>query len=149
MSPCACRATLGAILITANAMNFNAKSPWVLICGLLGASGVALGAVASHALADPQAALAVERASTYQLLHTIAILVLLGFTSRIVGFARVLMLAGIVGFSGAIYAKYLLGMPALGPLAPIGGSLLILSWLVLAASFAFAHWATPKDNANN
>lgn len=119
-------------------MNFNAKSPWLLVCGLLGASGVALGAVASHALADPQAAIAVERASTYQLLHTIAILVLLGFHSRTMMVARFLMLAGIVGFSGAIYAKYLIGLPALGSLAPVGGSLLILSWLVLATSW-FTH----------
>ena len=128
-------------------MNFNAKSPWVLICGLLGASGVALGAIASHALADPQAAVAVERASTYQLLHTIAILVLLGFNSRTMSLARLLMLAGIFGFSGAIYAKYLFGIPALGPLAPVGGSLLILSWLVVAASFAIARLPTSKDNA--
>jgi len=119
-------------------MNFNAKSPWLLVCGLLGASGVALGAVASHALADPQAAIAVERASTYQLLHAIAILVLLGFQSRTMMVARFLMLAGTVGFSGAIYAKYLIGLPALGPLAPVGGSLLILSWLVLATAW-FTH----------
>lgn len=116
-------------------MNFNAKSPWVLVCGLLGASGVALGAVASHALSDPQAAVAVERASTYQLLHTVAILVLLGFQSRTIQLARILMAAGVLGFSGAIYAKYLLGLTAMGQLAPIGGSLLILSWIVTAATY--------------
>lgn len=120
-------------------MNFNVKSPWVVICGLLGASGVALGAIASHALSDPQAAFAVERASTYQLLHTVVILVLLGFASRTVLLARAMMFAGIIGFSGAIYAKYLLGLTALGALAPVGGSLLILSWLVLALS-----WFTAK-----
>ena len=123
-------------------MNFNAKSPWVLICGLLGATGVALGAVASHALSDPQAALAVERASNYQLLHTIAILVLLGFERPTMQMVRIMMLAGIIGFSGAIYAKYLLGIVALGALAPFGGSLLILSWLVVAASW---FWAKPPQ----
>lgn len=123
---------LSSFPIDTTAMNFNAKSPWMLVCGLLGATGVALGAVASHALNDPQAAIAVERASTYQLLHTIAILVLLGFPGRIILLARFLMLAGIVGFSGAIYAKYLLGFAALGAMAPVGGSLLILSWFVVA-----------------
>jgi uncharacterized membrane protein YgdD (TMEM256/DUF423 family) len=39
-----------------------------------------------------------------------------------------------MGFSGAIYAKYLLNLPAMGGIAPIGGSILILSWLVLAAA---------------
>ncbi|HEY7804244.1 MAG TPA: DUF423 domain-containing protein [Orrella sp.] len=115
-------------------MNFNANSVWILVCGLLGALGVALGAVAAHALADPQAALSVERASNYQLFHTVAILALLSLKGRLVTLSRWLMLAGIVGFSGAIYAKYLLGLPALGALAPVGGSLLILSWLVLGAS---------------
>lgn len=117
-------------------MNFNAKSIWIFICGVLGAAAVALGAVAAHALSNPQAALSVERASNYQLFHVVAILVLLGMQGRLVCLARALMLAGIVGFSGAIYAKYLLGLPALGSLAPVGGSLLILSWLVLAASAA-------------
>jgi len=122
-------------------MNFNAKSPWLVVCGLLGASGVALGAVAAHALADPQAALAVERASNYQLIHVIAILVLLGIEGRLVALSRWLMLAGVIGFSGAIYAKYLLGLTALGALAPFGGSLLILSWLVLGASALDPHRA--------
>ena len=116
-------------------MNFNAKSPWVLVVGLLGATGVALGAVASHALSDAQAAVAVERASTYQLLHAIAILVLLGFGGRTMAIARLLMLAGVTGFSGAIYAKYLLGLAAMGSVAPLGGSLLILSWLIVAAAW--------------
>ncbi len=126
---------LGTVYIDTTAMNFNAKSPWMLVCGLLGATSVAIGAVASHALSDPQAALAVERASNYQLLHTIAILVLLGFHGRTVVAARFLMFAGVLGFSGAIYAKYLLDLPALGALAPMGGSLLIISWLVVAASW--------------
>ena len=125
-------------------MNFNAKSPWLVVCGLLGASGVALGAVAAHALADPQAALSVERASNYQLLHTIAILVLLGIHGRLVTLSRWLMLAGVIGFSGAIYAKYLLGLTAMGTLAPVGGSLLILSWLVLAASVLDRHRAHDR-----
>jgi len=114
----------------------NAKSVWLLICGVLGSSAVALGAVAAHALADPQAAQSVERASNYQLLHVVAILALLALTGRWVELTRWLMLAGVIGFSGAIYAKYLLGLPALGALAPFGGSLLILSWLVLAGAGA-------------
>ena len=124
------------------AMNFNAKSPWMLLCGLLGASGVALGAVASHALSDPQAAFAVERASTYQLIHTVAILVLLVIDGPLVRLARLAMLAGIVLFSGAIYAKYLLTIPALGALAPIGGMLMIGAWLTLIASWVLSQSAT-------
>ncbi|UOD49393.1 DUF423 domain-containing protein [Orrella daihaiensis] len=127
-------------------MNFNAKSPWVLVCGLLGATGVALGALAAHALSDPQAAISVERASNYQLLHTVVILVLLGYPGWTMLLARLIMFAGIVGFSGAIYAKYLLGLPALGALAPVGGSLLILSWFTVAAAWLASFTARSRDD---
>lgn len=112
-------------------MNFTSKPLWTVIVGLLGASGVALGAVAAHALSDPAAASAVERASTYQLLHAIALLMLCQLATWPAALARALMLAGVIGFSGAIYAKYLLGFTALGALAPIGGMLLMASWLVV------------------
>ena len=115
----------------------------MLLCGLLGASGVALGAIASHALTDPQAAFAVERASTYQLIHTIVILVLLLMNGPLVRLARLTMLAGIVLFSGAIYAKYLFAIPAAGALAPIGGMLMIGAWLTLIASWALSQ-STPR-----
>ena len=116
-------------------MNFTSKPLWTVVVGLLGASGVVLGAVAAHALNDPAAASAVERASTFQLLHAIALLVLCQFAGLGVIVARWLMLAGIIGFSGAIYAKYLLGLAAFGAIAPIGGLLLIASWLVLGLAW--------------
>ncbi len=116
----------------------NIKPAWLFICGLLGASGVTLGAVAAHALSDPQAAIAVERASNYQLLHAIAILIIAQLGGALGALSRWLMLLGIVGFSGAIYAKYLLGITELGKYAPWGGTLLILSWLFLAVSFLTA-----------
>ena len=112
-------------------MNFTSKPLWTGTVSLLGASAVVLGAVAAHALSDPNAASAVERASTYQLLHAIALLLLCQFSAWPLVLARALMLAGVIGFSGAIYAKYLLGFPALGGVAPIGGMLLIGSWLAI------------------
>lgn len=46
--------------------------------------------------------------------------------------AGVLMIAGILIFSGLIYAQ-ILGMPkALGQIVPSGGSMMMLSWIVLA-----------------
>lgn len=92
---------------------------------------MALGAVSAHALNDPIAASAVERASTIQLLHAIALLVICQLPGLGSMVARWLMLAGIIGFSGAIYAKYLLGLVAFGAIAPVGGLLLIASWLAV------------------
>ena len=120
-------------------MNFTSKPLWTVVVGLLGASGVALGAVAAHALSDPAAASAVERASTFQLLHAIALFVLCQLAGLGAMVARWLMLAGIIGFSGAIYAKYLLGFVTFGPIAPIGGLLLIASWLVLGLAWIGRH----------
>lgn len=112
--------------------------PWLIVAGILGATGVALGAIAAHAVQDPLAITSLERASTYQILHAIALVALSGLTFRLMGIARVLMLLGMIGFSGSIYAKYLLGMPALGKFAPMGGTALILSWLVVVLAAALA-----------
>ena len=124
-------------------MNFTSKLGWLVVIGLLSASAVALGAVAAHALPEPAAA-AVERASTYQLVHAIALLTLAGANGAWFSAARWLMLAGVMAFSGAIYAKHLLGLPALGALAPLGGTLLITSWLVVATA-----WIGRKPSALN
>jgi len=46
--------------------------------------------------------------------------------------AGALMIAGITVFSGLIYAQ-ILGMPeALGQIVPTGGSMMMLSWILLA-----------------
>lgn len=46
--------------------------------------------------------------------------------------AGLLMIAGILIFSGLIYAQ-ILGMPkALGEIVPTGGGMMMLSWIVLA-----------------
>jgi uncharacterized membrane protein YgdD (TMEM256/DUF423 family) len=52
--------------------------------------------------------------------------------SRFIRGAGVLMIAGILIFSGLIYAQ-ILGMPeALGQIVPTGGSMMMLSWVLLA-----------------
>lgn len=112
--------------------------PWLIAAGALGATGVALGAIAAHAVQDPMAITSLERASTYQILHAIALVALSGVTFRLMGIARLLMLLGIVGFSGSIYAKYLLGMTSMGKFAPMGGTALILGWFVVLLAAALS-----------
>jgi len=114
-------------------MNVPSRA-WIIVAALLGATAVALGAVGAHAVSDPMAVTSLERASTYQLIHAVVLLALSGMSLKLIGLARILMLVGVIGFSGAIYAKYLLGMPALGKFAPFGGTALILSWLILVAA---------------
>lgn len=123
-------------------MNISSRI-WLTIAGILGASGIALGAIAAHAVSDPTAVTSLERASNYQILHAIALVAITGYSSRLFNTARLLMLLGVIGFCGSIYAKYLLAMPALGKFAPFGGSALIASWLVLALAAWTATLSRP------
>jgi uncharacterized membrane protein YgdD (TMEM256/DUF423 family) len=118
--------------------------------GLLGASGVAMAAVAAHALRSLDAAAleAVRSAVQMQVWHALA-LSLAGLwvmrapklAHRLAGIAGTGFCVGTLLFCGAIYAHHLLGLSP-GPLAPVGGVTLILSWLVFGAS-AIAAGPTP------
>jgi uncharacterized membrane protein YgdD (TMEM256/DUF423 family) len=115
-----------------------------LACGgLLGASGVAMAAVAAHALPhrlDAAALEAVRSAVQMQVWHALA-LSMAGLwvmrapplAHRLGGVAGTGFCVGALMFCGAIYGHHLMGL-ALGPLAPVGGVTLILSWLVFGAS---------------
>ena len=107
---------------------------WVL------ALGVAIGAFGAHALEDLLIATGrqstFETAVRYQMYHGLALLVL-GFAghllkpSLLANVAR-LFLAGIVLFSGSLYALCLLQLPILGAITPLGGVCFIAGWVTLA-----------------
>ena len=71
-----------------------------------------------------------------QFIHTLAALSLLIWirqtSSRLLVAISTGFVFGILLFCGAIYIKVLLGVVLIGKLAPIGGMLLALSWLLLA-----------------
>ena len=94
------------------------------------ALAVALGAFGAHGLRtrlDPYAMSVYEKAVFYHFVHALGILavVVLARTGAITagGQARVLWLlfAGIVIFSGSLYALAISGMRILGAITPIGG----------------------------
>ena len=99
---------------------------WLTVgAGLAGAAGVALGAAAAHRVDSP----ALVTASTILMIHAVAVLVL---ASRSGGFryAGMFMLVAVALFSGDIALHTLAGSHIFPYAAPIGGSSLILSWLV-------------------
>lgn len=119
---------------------------WLTLAGLLGALGVAISAWSAHGLPQllpaEQLVQALERARTANLqlmLHTLA---LLGVgiwsrqaTSTWLNLAGGLLLLGILGFTGGIYAVHLLQLVSPSPwgnVVPSGGMCLILAWLSLA-----------------
>ena len=79
-----------------------------------------------------------ERAVFYHFVHALGLfvvplLVRAEWISAPVGtWVCVLLVAGILIFSGSLYALAMTGMRALGAITPIGGVSFVLAWLLLA-----------------
>ena len=130
-------------------MNGKAFYRQVLVSGLFGATGVALGALGAHALRQKlQQGLITEAQYSgyvtgvlYHLLHAVALIAVavLRHVSphQWFRFAFIFFCAGILLFSGSLYLlslRDLLGAPGLrvlGPVTPLGGVLLIAGWICL------------------
>jgi uncharacterized membrane protein YgdD (TMEM256/DUF423 family) len=102
---------------------------------LLAACGVALGAFGAHglrALLDDSALGWWQTAVQYQMWHAVGLLAL--GAARLPGsrLPAVLLTLGTVIFAGTLYAMALGGPRWLGAVTPLGGSLMILGWLVVA-----------------
>jgi uncharacterized membrane protein YgdD (TMEM256/DUF423 family) len=118
-------------------MNNRAAVAWA---GLLGASGVALGAFGAHLLRPSLEAAGTlevwETAVRYQLLHAIALLGFAGWVrsperppGKAAAWTPRLWVAGTVLFSGSLYGLALGGPHWLGPVTPLGGLALIAGWV--------------------
>lgn len=107
--------------------------------GILGALAVvfaALGAHASKSLLETELAGAYETAVRYHVYHTLAILAVAGFAGRSSSttwwrWACRAWLAGILLFSGSLYALLLADVEWLGAVTPVGGVAFIIGWLCL------------------
>lgn len=102
------------------------------------ATGVAAGAFGAHGLKHILSTdmLAIwQTAVHYQLIHGLGLLLLVALSqhldARLATWSTGLMMAGIVIFSGSLYILTLSGLRILGAITPVGGLLLILSWLLL------------------
>jgi len=99
------------------------------IAALFCAISVALGAYAAHA-AQPQARQRLALAAAFAFGHGLALLALRTREGRVAIAARACFIAGTICFAGSLAGAALLGLPT--GLAPVGGMLLILGWLVAA-----------------
>lgn len=97
---------------------------------LLAAGAVALAAYAAHGR-DGAAQNAMQTAAMFGFGHGVAIAALVRQMDRIRGvLALCVLLAGVLLFCGSLVSTHLLGLP-LG-LAPAGGILMIVGWLLVA-----------------
>lgn len=98
---------------------------------LVAAMAVALGAYASHGVADGVAQSNLQTASLYAFGHGVALAALAAGTARSLGRAGLyLLLLGVLLFSGSLALSALAQMST--KLAPLGGLSLMLGWLVWA-----------------
>ncbi len=104
-----------------------------------GAIAVAAGAFGAHALKErlSEKALAVfETGARYQMYHALAIVLCAALAGSVAG-ARTsgwLFTAGIVVFSGSLYALALSDVKVLGAITPLGGLAFLAGWVWLAIS---------------
>ena len=119
---------------------------WLALGALMGALAVAGAAYAAHAPIAPDRLRAVSSGVQMQGWHALA-LVACGLLGAAGGWpvhlAGALFLLGTLLFAGAVWSP-VLGGPFLGMTAPVGGTMLIAAWLVLA----FAALGTFKAPGN-
>jgi len=115
--------------------------------GILGGTGVVLGAFGAHMMRPYLLSAGVadvwETAVHYQLIHAVALVGLAGWMRgaveqglRRAAWAVRLWTVGTVLFSGSLYLLALGGPKWLGPVTPAGGAALIAGWVMAAASAA-------------
>jgi uncharacterized membrane protein YgdD (TMEM256/DUF423 family) len=95
---------------------------------------VSAGAFGAHGLRDRLDARSLEifeTAARYQMYHALGLFAVAWLAANTAGW---LMLAGIVLFSGSLYALALTGVRAFGAVTPIGGACFLAAWVALAVA---------------
>ena len=112
---------------------------YIIIASLFAALAILFGAFGSHALKERLSAQSLEVydiATRYLMFHALGIflIALLGFQlpKESLEIPVTMMIVGISIFSGSLYLIALLDFIKLGMVTPIGGLLLIVSWLLLS-----------------
>ena len=112
---------------------------FLFLASIFGFLGVAIGAFGAHAVKSrisPEMLDIYHTGTQYQMYHSLALLavaILLKFypESRMLTISGWLFTAGIVVFSGSLYALSLSGVKMLGAITPIGGLCFLGGWLFL------------------
>ena len=112
---------------------------YIIIASLFAALAILFGAFGSHALKERLSAQSLEVydiATRYLMFHALGIflIALLGFQlpKESLEIPVIMMIVGTSIFSGSLYLMAMLDFKKLGMVTPIGGLLLIVSWLLLA-----------------
>jgi uncharacterized membrane protein YgdD (TMEM256/DUF423 family) len=116
---------------------------WALVTGaVLALLAVMAGAFGAHGLrnlVDARALEVFDTAATYQMYHAlglvlVALLAGFGLSRKLLTVAAAFMLAGVVLFSGSLYALVLVQTRGIGLITPIGGVCFMIGWLLLVVA---------------
>ena len=102
---------------------------------LLAASGVMLGAFGTHGLRaflDAEALGWWETGVRYQLWHALGLIAISALPLQRLLAISMLLIAGVLIFSGSLFLMALTDARWLGAVTPIGGMAMIAGWLLLA-----------------
>lgn len=110
---------------------------FLIFAGFFGATGIILGALASHGLShilSSQNMIIFKLGVEYQMYHTVALLAIAAWLNyqrnRFIILSGWLFILGIICFSGTMYGITYLQLPNIGT-APVGGFAFILGWVLL------------------
>lgn len=102
------------------------------IAAIFGFLGVALGAFGAHYFAFPPYEDGIwKTASLYHLVHAVMAFVSFSLGRKKAG---LIFLLGIVFFSGSLYLLAITKIKVLGAITPIGGTLFLVGWVMMASS---------------
>jgi uncharacterized membrane protein YgdD (TMEM256/DUF423 family) len=111
---------------------------WTAVGAIALALAVMIGAFGAHGLRgrlDDYSLGIYERAVFYHFIHALGILIVSLFIRQRAGaWVCGLLAAGIILFSGSLYALALTGNRMLGAITPIGGVSFIAAWVLLAVT---------------
>lgn len=127
------------------------KSIFLLLGALSALIGVGMGAFGAHglkAVISPEMLTVYQTGVTYQMWHALG---LIGVAlirqqapdSKLLHWAGWLMFAGILLFSGSLYALTLFNKTWLGMITPFGGICFLTAWLLIAL------FATPNIRSSD
>ena len=102
-----------------------------VLAALSAALAIGAGAFGAHGVSDPKAVEWLHTGGTYQLIHAVAAIAIMGVARG----AAVLLLIGAAIFALTLYAMALGAPRWLGAITPIGGVLMIGGWLWAAWQF--------------
>ena len=112
---------------------------FLLVGSIFAALSILFGAFGAHFLKEKLSSdqlVVFEIATRYMMYHSFGLLIfgLLGYilTEKIISVPGIMMIVGIVIFSGSLYLVSLGGFKKFGMITPIGGFILIASWLIFA-----------------